>query len=134
MGGRPAGPGDPWPLEQAQTFGDRTLGPTSTTAPLFSSGSPRTRTSNRKRPLAVTAVWTAAALPALLPIHPLAAVLLPVGAVVVVLRTATPPALNYGSAVFDTGISVVPVDIVRQLLRGPALLGFLVAAHLLLAS
>jgi len=39
-----------------------------------------------------------------------------------------------GPAVFDTGISVVPIDLIRQLLRGPALLGFLVAAHLLLAS
>lgn len=85
-------------------------------------------------PLAVTAGWTAAALPALLPIHPLAAVLLPVGAVAVVLRTAPRLALNYGAAVFETGFGAVPIDLFRQLLRGPALLGILVAVHLLLVS
>lgn len=85
-------------------------------------------------PLAASTVWTAAALPALLPMHPLAVTLLPVGAVAVVYRTASRPALNYGATVFETGFGGVPVDLLRQLLRGPALLAMLVAIQLLLAS
>lgn len=85
-------------------------------------------------PLAVSTAWTAAALPALLPLHPLAVTLLPVGAVAVVYRTASRPALDYGATVFETGLGGVPVDLLRQLLRGPALLAMLVAVQLLLAS
>lgn len=85
-------------------------------------------------PLAVSTAWTAAALPALLPLHPLAMALLPAGAVAVVYRTATRPELNYGAAVFETGFGAVPMDLARQLLRGPALLALLVTAQLLMAS
>jgi hypothetical protein len=83
-------------------------------------------------PLVVVAVWTAALLPALLPLNPLAAVLIPVGAVVVVERSATRPPPDYGAAVFDTGFGGVQVDLVRQLMRGPALLAGLAAVQLLL--
>lgn len=85
-------------------------------------------------PLAASMAWTVAALPVLLPLHPLAIVLLPAGAVAVVYRTATQPSLNYGAAVFETGFGTVPIDLFRQLLRGPVLLALLVTAQLLLAS
>jgi Family of unknown function (DUF6297) len=85
-------------------------------------------------PLIVSMAWTAAVLPALVPMHPLAMALLPTGAVAVVYRTATRTGLNYGAAVFETGFGTVPMDLVRQLLRGPVLLAMLVTAQLLLAS
>jgi hypothetical protein len=84
-------------------------------------------------PLAVVVVWTAALLPALLPLNPLAVVLIPLGAVAVVERSATRPSPDYGAAVFDTGFGGVQVDLVRQLVRGPALLVGLAAVQLLLA-
>ncbi|WP_433556171.1 DUF6297 family protein [Pseudonocardia xinjiangensis] len=84
-------------------------------------------------PLVVAAVWTAAVLPALLPANPLAVVLIPIGAVAVVERSATRPPPDYGAAVFDTGFGAVPIDLVRQLVRGPALLAGLAAVQLLLA-
>lgn len=60
--------------------------------------------------------------------------LLLVGAVVVVYRTASRPALDYVATVFETGFGGVPVNLFRQLLRGPAMLAVLVAVQLLLAS
>jgi hypothetical protein len=78
------------------------------------------------------AVWTAALLPALLPLNPIAVLLIPLGAVAVVERSATRPAPDYGAAVFDTGMGSVQVDLVRQLVRGPALLAGLAAIQLLL--
>jgi hypothetical protein len=78
------------------------------------------------------AVWTAALLPALLPLNPIAVLLIPLGAVAVVERSATRPTPDYGAAVFDTGMGAVQVDLVRQLVRGPALLAGLAAVQLLL--
>ena len=84
-------------------------------------------------PLAAVTVWTLAVLPAVSPLNPVAAVLLPVGAVAVVWRAATRPGPDYGSALFETGLGMMPVDTVRQLLRGPALLAALAGVQLLLA-
>jgi hypothetical protein len=84
-------------------------------------------------PLAVVIVWTVALLPVLHPLNPVAVVLIPVGAVVVVERSATRPPPDYGAAVFDTGFGGVQVDLVRQLVRGPALLVGLAAVQLVLA-
>ena len=64
---------------------------------------------------------------------PIAVVLIPVGAIAVVERSATRPPPDYGAAVFDTGFGSVQVDLVRQLVRGPALLAGLAAVQLLLA-
>ncbi|WP_308283398.1 DUF6297 family protein [Pseudonocardia nigra] len=85
-------------------------------------------------PLALAAVWTAAVLPAIAPVHPVAVALLPVGAVAVVLWRTTRPAPDYGAAVFETGFGAVPIDLIRGLVRGPDLLAVLVAVHLLLAA
>ncbi|GAA1175496.1 DUF6297 family protein [Pseudonocardia alaniniphila] len=83
-------------------------------------------------PLVAVAVWTAALLPALLLLNPIAVLLIPLGAVAVVERSATRPAPDYGAAVFETGMGGVQVDLVRQLVRGPALLAGLAAVQLLL--
>lgn len=81
-------------------------------------------------PLVTVTVWTAA----VLPVHPVSAVLIPLGAVLVVYRLASRPPPTYGGALFDTPFAALPVDLIRQLLRGPALLAVLVAVHVLLAA
>lgn len=85
-------------------------------------------------PLVTVTVWTAAVLPAMLPVHPVSAVLIPLGAVLVVYRLANRPPLTYSGALFDSPFGAFPVDLIRQLLRGPALLTVLAAVHVLLAA
>ncbi|MFC0539959.1 DUF6297 family protein [Kutzneria chonburiensis] len=57
------------------------------------------------------------------------------GAVLVVYAMATRPPMDYGggSAIFETGFGAVPVHLIRQLLRGPALLVGLAALQLIAA-
>lgn len=54
------------------------------------------------------------------------------GAVVVVYAMATRKPMDYGGgAIFDTGFGVVPVNLIRQLVRGPAILVGLAALQLI---
>jgi len=57
------------------------------------------------------------------------------GAVLVVYAMATRPPMDYGGggAIFETGFGAVPVNLIRQLLRGPALLVGLGALQLIAA-
>ncbi|MFC0437359.1 DUF6297 family protein [Kutzneria buriramensis] len=76
-------------------------------------------------------VWcllTAAALP-IAPV-PTAAISA-VGAVITVYAMATRPPMTYASPVFDSPFGTIPVNLIRQLVRGPALLVGLAAVQLI---
>ncbi|MEU1888817.1 DUF6297 family protein [Micromonospora rifamycinica] len=76
-------------------------------------------------------VWYLATLPALRPVPvPLDAVLL-LGVVTAAFRAGTRPPMRYGGAMVSTPFAMVPVDLVRQVLRGPDLVAVLVVVHLL---
>lgn len=85
-------------------------------------------------PMVIVTVWTVAVLPAMLPVHPVSAVLIPLGAVLVVYRLANRRPLTYGGVLFDSPFGAFPVDLIRQILRGPALVAVLAAVHVLLAA
>lgn len=48
-------------------------------------------------------------------------------------RNATRPPMTYGGAVADTPLGMIPVDLLRQVIRGPDLLAVAVVAQILLA-
>jgi hypothetical protein len=76
-------------------------------------------------------VWCALTAVAL-PIAPVpTAVISAVGAVIVVYAMATRPPMDYGNAVFDSPFGTIPVNLIRQLIRGPALLVGLAALQLI---
>ena len=76
-------------------------------------------------------LWYLATLPALRPVPgPLDAVLL-LGIVTAAFWAGTRPPMRYGGAVVNTPFAMVPVDLVRQVLRGPDLVAVLVVVHLL---
>ncbi|GHJ08276.1 hypothetical protein TPA0907_26430 [Micromonospora humidisoli] len=76
-------------------------------------------------------VWYLATLPALRPVPvPLDAVLL-LGIVTAAFWAGTRPPMRYGGAVVNTPFAMVPVDLVRQVLRGPDLVAVLVVVQLL---
>jgi hypothetical protein len=60
-------------------------------------------------------------------------VLLVLGVVGAITRAGTRPPLAYGGAIVDTPFGMIPVDLLRQLLRGPDVLAVLVIAQILLA-
>lgn len=64
------------------------------------------------------------------PISPLTTLISLLGALVVVYRTATRPPLDYASSAYDIGLlGPLPVGLVLQLLRGPAILMVLAAVQ-----
>ncbi|WP_019634366.1 DUF6297 family protein [Actinomadura atramentaria] len=74
-------------------------------------------------PGAGAAVWSGAAAALAPGVGPLAAAISAAGALAVVYRTATRPPMDYGGPVVDFGaFGAVPVGLVAQLARGPALL------------
>ncbi|MEU7614824.1 DUF6297 family protein [Micromonospora rifamycinica] len=76
-------------------------------------------------------LWYVATLPALRPVPvPLDAVLLP-GVVVAAFWAGTRPPMRYGGAMVNTPFAMVPVDLVRQVSRGPDLVAVLVVVQLL---
>ncbi|MBO4160585.1 DUF6297 family protein [Micromonospora antibiotica] len=76
-------------------------------------------------------LWYLATLPALRPVPvPLDAVLL-LGVVAAAFWAGTRPPMRYGGAVVNTPFAMVPVDLVRQVLRGPDLVAVLVVVQLL---
>ena len=85
-------------------------------------------------PLAAATAWTALVLPALLPARAVAIALIPMGAVAVTQRVATRDVPAYGGVLFEPGFgAAVPVDLIRGLLRGVALLAVLAGVQVLLA-
>ena len=69
---------------------------------------------------------------AALPIAPVpTAVISALGAVIVVYAMATRPPMDYAGANFDSPFGSIPVNLVRQLVRGPALLVGLAALQLI---
>jgi hypothetical protein len=86
-------------------------------------------------PAAGAIVWCALTSFAL-PLAPsITTVISAAGAVITVYAMATRPPMDYGggSAIFETGFGAVPVNLIRQLLRGPALLVGLAALQLIAA-
>jgi hypothetical protein len=55
-----------------------------------------------------------------------------IGVVAAVYRAATRPPMSYGGAVVETPFGLIPVDLLRQLTRGPDVLAVLVIAQTLL--
>ena len=85
-------------------------------------------------PLAAATAWTALVLPALLPARAVAIALIPLGAVAVTQRVASRDTPAYGGVLFEPGFgAAVPVDLIRGLLRGVALLAVLAGVQVLLA-
>jgi hypothetical protein len=78
------------------------------------------------------ALWGIATAPALpgLPILP--AVISILGSVAVIYRIATRPPMEYTLSAVDTPMGMMPISLISQILRGPALLLVLTAAQLLL--
>jgi hypothetical protein len=86
-------------------------------------------------PLAAAVGWTLGVLPALLPLRPVAAALIPPGAVLVAYRVASRPSLDYSDPYMDPVFGMaLPINLSRQLLRGPFLATVLAAVQLLLAG
>ncbi|WP_328346375.1 DUF6297 family protein [Micromonospora sp. NBC_00421] len=76
-------------------------------------------------------LWYLATLPALRSVPgPLDAVLLP-GVVTAAFWAGTRPPMRYGGAMVNTPFAMMPVDLVRQVLRGPDLVAALVVVQLL---
>jgi hypothetical protein len=85
-------------------------------------------------PAGAAVAWSALAAPAL-PAHVLlTAAISAVGAVVVIYRMATRPPMDYASPMLATPFGVVPVNLLRQVARGPALLIVLGAAQIFIAG
>ncbi|HWE89039.1 MAG TPA: DUF6297 family protein [Pseudonocardiaceae bacterium] len=85
-------------------------------------------------PALAALVWSALAAPALHG-HVLATtVLSAVGATIAIYRVATRPPMDYSSPALATPFGVVPINLVRQLARGPALLLILGIAQIFLAG
>jgi hypothetical protein len=85
-------------------------------------------------PAGAAVAWGALAAPAL-PAHVLlTAAISAVGAVVVIYRMATRPPMDYASPMLATPFGVVPVNLLRQVARGPALLIVLGAAQIFIAG
>jgi hypothetical protein len=61
------------------------------------------------------------------------AALLPVGILAAGYRAATRPPMSYGGAAVDTPFGLIPVDLIRQLTRGPDALGLVLLAQLLVS-
>jgi hypothetical protein len=83
-------------------------------------------------PALAATVWYLAALPVVRPLGWLDAVLL-LGLVVAVHRTATRRPIRHGGPVADTPFGMIPVDLLRQVLRGPDVVGSLVVIELMLS-
>ncbi len=60
-------------------------------------------------------------------------VVLVAGVIAAVYRAATRPPMRYGGAVVDTPFGLIPVDLLRQIVRGPDLLAVLIVVQWLLA-
>lgn len=72
---------------------------------------------------------------ATVPVAPLPALVSLLGALLVVHRTATRPPLDYASSAHDIGLlGPLPLGLVLQLLRGPALLAVLVAVQVAITA
>jgi hypothetical protein len=85
-------------------------------------------------PAVGTVVWCVATVFAL-PAHAfLCAAVSAFGAIAVTYRMATRQAMDYSSPLLDTPFGLVPVNIVRQVVRGPALLAILVLVQFVIAS
>jgi hypothetical protein len=84
-------------------------------------------------PAAGLAVWWLLALPAAPAYGPVPAVLLPVGILAAGYRAATRPPMSYGGAAVDTPFGLIPFDLIRQLVRGPDVLGLVLLIQLLLS-
>jgi hypothetical protein len=82
-------------------------------------------------PAVAAFAWCAATTLALPTAAGLTTAISAVGAVVVVFAMATRPPMNYAEAMFDTPFGSLPVNLIRQLLRGPALLVGLGALQLI---
>lgn len=83
-------------------------------------------------PAVAALVWCVVTFPAL-PV-PVAAVISLFGAVSVTYRMATRQSMDYSSPVLDTPYGILPVNIIRQMARGPGLLAFLVLVQFLTTS
>ncbi|HLL66328.1 MAG TPA: DUF6297 family protein [Micromonosporaceae bacterium] len=77
-------------------------------------------------PAAGLALWWPLAAAAVPLGHPLSALLVPAGVLAAVYRTATRPQLVYGGAMVDTPFGLIPVDLLRQMFRGPDVLALVV--------
>jgi hypothetical protein len=81
-----------------------------------------------------TLLWTALTAAALKALPLSCAALSVVGALAVVYRIATRPPMDYTSLLVDFGFGLVPVNLIRQVSRGPALLIVLCAIQVSIAS
>ncbi|MFC4016974.1 DUF6297 family protein [Micromonospora sp. GCM10011542] len=79
------------------------------------------------------ALWWALTLPTAAGGPPWLAPMLAVGVVAAAFRTATRPPVDYGGATVNTPFGMIPVDLLRQGLRGPALVAVLLLIRLLLS-
>jgi hypothetical protein len=79
------------------------------------------------------AVWWALTLPTASGGPPWLAPMMALGVVAAAFRTATRPPIDYGGATVNTPFGMIPVDLLRQGLRGPALVAVLLLIRLLLA-
>jgi hypothetical protein len=78
-------------------------------------------------------VWWLPALPAAPAYGPVPAVLLPVGILAAGYRAATRPPTSYGGAAVDTPFGLIPFDLIKQLVRGPDVLGLVLLVQLVLS-
>ncbi|MEV0940915.1 DUF6297 family protein [Micromonospora wenchangensis] len=76
-------------------------------------------------------VWYLATLPALRPVPVALDAVLLLGVVTAAFWAGTRPPMRYGGAMVSTPFAMVPVDLVRQVLRGPDLVAVLVVVQLL---
>ena len=84
-------------------------------------------------PAAGALVWYLAALPVVRPLPGPIDALLWAGVVAAAYRAGTRPPMHYGGAVVDSPFGMIPVDLVRQVLRGPDLVAVLVVIQLTLS-
>jgi hypothetical protein len=78
-----------------------------------------------------TTAWYLATLPVVRPLSPVDFVILP-GVIFAAYRTATRKPMRYGGPVADTPFGMIPVDLIRQVLRGPEIVAALVFVEWLL--
>ncbi len=80
-----------------------------------------------------TILWWALTFPAGGPPLGPAEILLVAGVVAAAYRAATRPPMSYGGALIETPIGLVPVELIRQLARGPDVLAVVMIAQALLS-
>ncbi|ATO15238.1 hypothetical protein CO540_16500 [Micromonospora sp. WMMA2032] len=82
-------------------------------------------------PAVAVVVWYAATLPAVRSGVGVIDGVLVLGTVAAAYRAGTRPPMTYGGAAADTPFGMIPIDLVRQVVRGPDVVGALVVAQML---